>query len=66
MLALIKMEEKYRPLLSEMMDEWTAACRKTSFSRRTEPPFGDTGFSRRKSSAMRCLHMAVFLRAERA
>lgn len=30
MLALIKMEEKYRPLLSEMMDEWTAACWKTS------------------------------------
>lgn len=25
MLTLIKMEEKYRPLLNEMMDEWTAA-----------------------------------------
>lgn len=25
MLTLIKMEEKYRPLLDEMMDEWTAA-----------------------------------------
>ena len=25
MLTLIKMEEKYRPLLDEMMDEWTTA-----------------------------------------
>ncbi len=25
MLTLIKMEEKYRPLLGDMMDEWTAA-----------------------------------------
>ncbi len=28
MLTLIKMEEKYRPLLNEMMDEWTAAGEK--------------------------------------
>lgn len=28
MLTLIKMEEKYRPLLNEMMDEWTAADEK--------------------------------------